>query len=121
MTMGRVLPREGKFFGLFNQHAALAAQAAVAPEELLSDISQLELRSRAIEKNEKQADRITHQTIQLLHQTFITPLDRDEIQGLITGMDDILDLMEDVATRIFLSDVKAVTPDAQKWLATQIL
>ena len=60
------------------------------------------------------ADQITHQTVQLLHQTFITPLDRDEIHQLITGMDDILDLMEDVATCLFLYDVKAVTPDAQK-------
>ncbi|NDP42665.1 MAG: DUF47 domain-containing protein [Aromatoleum sp.] len=112
--MGRLLPREGKFFDLFNQHATLAAQAAVELQELLADLSQLELRSRAIEKNEKQADRITHETIQLLHRTFITPLDRDEIHGLITGMDDILDLMEDVATCIFLYDVKAVTPEAQK-------
>ena len=64
--------------------------------------------------NEKQADRITHETVQLLHKTFITPLDRDEIHQLITGMDDILDLMEDVATCLFLYDVKAVTADAQK-------
>jgi len=49
-----------------------------------------------------------------LHKTFITPLDRDEIHQLITGMDDILDLMEDVATSVFLYDVRAVTPDAQK-------
>ena len=75
---------------------------------------QLERRSRAIEKNEKLADQITHQTVQLLHKTFVTPLDRDEIHQLITGMDDILDLMEDVATCLFLYDVKAVTPDAQK-------
>jgi predicted phosphate transport protein (TIGR00153 family) len=112
--MGRLLPREGKFFDFFNQHADLAAQAATELQALLGDLSQLELRSRAIEKNEKQADRITHETVQLLHQTFITPLDRDEIHSLITGMDDILDLMEDVATCIFLYDVKAVTPDAQK-------
>jgi predicted phosphate transport protein (TIGR00153 family) len=109
-----LLPREGKFFDCFNQHADLAAAAAIELQALLADLSQLELRSRAIEKNEKQADRITHETVQLLHKTFITPLDRDEIHQLITGMDDILDLMEDVATCIFLYDVKAVTPDAQK-------
>ena len=74
----------------------------------------MELRARAIERHEKQADRITHETVQLLHKTFITPLDRDEIHQLITGMDDILDLMEDVATCLFLYDVKAVTADAQK-------
>ena len=109
-----LLPREGKFFDLFNQHADLAALAAVELQALFSDLGQLEVRSRAIERNEKQADRITHETVQLLHRTFITPLDRDEIHQLITGMDDILDLMEDVATCVFLYDVRTVTPDAQK-------
>lgn len=112
--MARLLPREGKFFDLFNQHADLAAAAALELQALLADLGELELRSRAIERNEKQADRITHETVQLLHKTFITPLDRDEIHQLITGMDDILDLMEDVATCLFLYDVKAVTADAQK-------
>jgi len=112
-----LLPREGKFFELFNQHADLAAGAAVELQALIADLSQLEIRSRAIERNEKQADRITHETVQLLHKTFVTPLDRDEIHQLITGMDDILDLMEDVATCLFLYDVKAVTPDAQKLAA----
>jgi predicted phosphate transport protein (TIGR00153 family) len=109
-----LLPREGKFFDFFNEHAALAAEAAVELQALLADLSQLERRSRAIEKNEKKADQITHQTMQLLHKTFVTPLDREEIHQLITGMDDTLDLMEDVATCLFLYDVKTVTPDAQK-------
>ena len=112
-----LLPREGKFFDLFNQHADPAAGAAMELQAVFADLSQLEIRSRAIEKNEKQADRITHETVQLLHKTFVTPLDRDEIHRLITGMDDILDLMEDVATCLFLYDVKAVTPDAQKLTA----
>lgn len=109
-----LLPREGKFFDFFNRHADLATQAALELQALLGDLTQLDRRSKAIERIEKQADQITHQTVQLLHKTFITPLDRDEIHQLITGMDDILDLMEDVATCLFLYDVKAVTPDAQK-------
>ncbi len=112
--MVNLMPREGRFFDFFNQHADLAAAAAVELQALLGDLGQLERRARAIERNEKQADKITHETMQLLHQTFITPLDRDEIHHLITGMDDILDLMEDVATCLFLYDVKSVTPDAQK-------
>ena len=112
--MVNLMPREGRFFDLFNQHADLSAAAAVELQALLGDLGQLERRARAIERNEKQADKITHETMQLLHQTFITPLDRDEIHQLITGMDDILDLMEDAATCLFLYDVKTVTPDAQK-------
>ena len=112
--MPRLLPREGKFFDFFNQHAELASRAALELQALLADLTQLDRRSRAIEKHEKMADQITHQTVQLLHQTFITPLDRDEIHHLITNMDDVLDLMEDIAQCLFLYDVRAVTVEAQK-------
>jgi uncharacterized protein len=112
--MVRLLPREGKFFDLFNEHADLAILAAAELKALLEDIGDLELRRRNIERYEKQADHITHQTIALLHKTFITPLDRDEIHQLITGMDDILDLMEDVAQCLFLYDVRAVTGEARR-------
>jgi predicted phosphate transport protein (TIGR00153 family) len=113
-AMARLLPREGKFFDFFNQHADLAVLAAVELKSLLENIADLDLRRRNIERYEKQADHITHQTIALLHQTFITPLDRDEIHQLITGMDDILDLMEDVAQCLFLYDVRVVPVEAQR-------
>ncbi len=114
MGMGRLLPREGRFFDFFNEHAGHAVQAAAELKALLADLSELEARRRNIERHEKQADQITHHTMQLLHQTFITPLDRDEIHQLITTMDDVLDLMEDIAQCLFLYDVRAVTPEAQR-------
>ena len=55
-----LLPRERKFFDFFNQHAELSAKAALELRELLADLTQLERRSRAIQKNEKMADQITH-------------------------------------------------------------
>jgi predicted phosphate transport protein (TIGR00153 family) len=110
----RLLPREGKFFDYFNEHAGHAVLAAAELKALLADLSDLEARRRNIERHEKQADQITHTTMQLLHQTFITPLDRDEIHQLITTMDDVLDLMEDIAQCLFLYDVRAVTPEAQR-------
>jgi len=110
----RLLPREGRFFDYFNEHAGHAVLAAAELKALLADLSDLEVRRRNIERHEKQADQITHHTMQLLHQTFITPLDRDEIHQLITTMDDVLDLMEDIAQCLFLYDVRAVTPEAQR-------
>jgi uncharacterized protein len=59
---------------------------------------------------------VVYQTIQLLHQTFVTPIDRDEIHQLITRMDDILDLMEDVSQSVFLYDIHKI-PDEAKRLA----
>ncbi len=114
MGMARLLPREGRFFDFFNEHAGHAVLAAAELKALLADLSELEARRRNIERHEKQADQITHHTMQLLHQTFITPLDRDEIHQLITTMDDVLDLMEDIAQCLFLYDVRAVTPEAQR-------
>src|SRR5436309_3224103 len=112
--MGRLLPREGKFFDYFNDHAGHAVLAAVELRALLANLSDLEARRRNIERHEKQADQITHHMMQLLHQTFITPLDRDEIHQLITTMDDVLDLMEDIAQCLFLYDVRTVTTEAQR-------
>ena len=112
--MMRLLPREGRFFDYFNEHAGHAVLAAAELKALFADLSDLEARRRNIERHEKQADQITHHTMQLLHQTFITPLDRDEIHQLITTMDDVLDLMEDIAQCLFLYDVRLVTAEAQR-------
>src|SRR5690606_30783276 len=59
-------------------------------------------------------DKITHETISLLHKTFITPFDRDQILQLINTMDDILDLIQDVAESIALYDLRSVTPEARQ-------
>jgi len=109
-----LLPREGRFFDFFNQHAALAVEAARELAALMNDLGSLEARSKAIREREKQADKITHDTVLLLHQTFITPFDREQIHGLITTMDDILDLMEDVSECLFLYDVRNVGPEARE-------
>ncbi|WP_420997207.1 DUF47 domain-containing protein [Cupriavidus sp. 30B13] len=111
---GRFMPTEGKFFEYFNQHAECAVTAARELEVLVNDLPNAEAHARRVQATEKKADRITHDTIDLLHKTFITPLDRDEIHKLITTMDDILDLMEDVAETISLYDVTSLTDEARK-------
>lgn len=108
------MPTEGKFFELFNQHAELAVKCAQEMVALMTNFDDLEIRVHTIETVEKQADKITHNTIELLHKTFITPLDRDDIHQLITRMDDILDLLEDAAQTISLYDIKSITPEAKR-------
>ena len=114
---GRFMPQEGRFYEFFNEHADTIVEGSRELAELMAKFDNLERRAYSLETIEKKADRITHQTIELLHKTFITPLDRDAIHTLITTMDDILDLIEDVAHSIFLYDIKAVTPEAQKLAA----
>lgn len=111
---GRLMPREGNFFKFFSDHAEQLVLGAKELRALMGNVSELPERKRSIEKIEHRADKITQQTMQLLHQTFITPIDRDEIHQLITRMDDILDLMEDVSQCMFLYDIHAVTDEARK-------
>jgi uncharacterized protein len=108
------MPTEVKFFDLFIQHADLCVKGAKELVALMTNFDDLEKRVHAIESIEKQADKVTKHTLEMLHKTFITPLDRDEIHKLITRMDDILDLMEDVAQTLSLYDVKAVTPESKR-------
>ena len=110
----RFMPREGKFFDLFNQHAALIVEGSHELAALMASGDDLERRARNVEAIEKRGDKITRSTIELLHKTFITPIDRDDIHHLISEMDNILDLIEDSAQLMFLYDVRILSPDAKK-------
>jgi uncharacterized protein len=111
---GRLMPREGRFFDLFNEHANELLQAAHELAALITSGDDVERRAYNIESVEKRGDKIALTAIELLHRTFITPLDRDDIHKLITRMDDILDMMEDAAQTISLYDLHAVTPEAKR-------
>ncbi len=111
---GSFMPREGRFFDHFVDLAEHILQASRELAELMSSFDDVERRAYNIESIEKNGDKITHSAVELLHKTFITPLDREAIHQLITSMDDILDLIEDSAQSIFLYDIRSVTPDARK-------
>jgi predicted phosphate transport protein (TIGR00153 family) len=112
---GRLLPKEGRFFELFNAHAAQAVRAATELRELLNHYDEnREEHARAIDEAEHAADRITAETIRLLHKTFITPLDRDQIHQLVTAMDDICDLIQDTTESLSLYDIRRITPETAR-------
>lgn len=112
--LGRLLPREGRFFEYFNEHAELIVQGSRELASLMASGDDLERRAHNIESVEKRADKVTRATIELLHTTFITPLDREDIHQLITRMDDILDLIEDSAQLMFLYGVRHATPEGKR-------
>jgi predicted phosphate transport protein (TIGR00153 family) len=113
-VFAKFLPQEGRFFEFFVELADEAVLASRELASLMGSLDDLERRAYSIESHEKRGDRVTQATIELLHKTFITPLDRDDIHKLITRMDDILDLTEDCAQSIHLYDVKELTPEAQR-------
>jgi predicted phosphate transport protein (TIGR00153 family) len=112
--LGRLMPREGKFFDLFNAHAERIVEGARELAAMIGTFKELDAHAQRIDAAERAADKVTHETISLLHKTFITPFDRDQIHQLITTMDDILDLIQDVAESIALYDLHSVTPEARQ-------
>ncbi|WP_321889279.1 DUF47 domain-containing protein [Paraburkholderia bannensis] len=118
---GRFMPRDGNFFEIFNAHARYVVDGSHALEQLIENIEDAERHRRNIKVIEKSADKLTSECNDLLHKTFITPLDRDEIQQLINALDDIIDVIEDVANTITLYDVQALPDDAIEFarLSTQ--
>lgn len=111
---GRLMPREGNFFELFNAHAERIVEGSRELAAMITAFSDLEKHAQYIDNAERAADKITHEAITLLHKTFITPFDRDQIHTLITAMDDILDLMQDVAESVVLYDIRKITPEAKQ-------
>jgi predicted phosphate transport protein (TIGR00153 family) len=114
MLFGKLLPREGNFFELFDQHGAYIVEGARAFILLIQNYGDLTLREKyanEVGDAERQADRITAEVNRLLHKTFITPIDREQIHGLINAMDDILDLLQDATETMSLYDVRAMTEE----------
>lgn len=117
MLFGKLLPREGNFFVMFNQHADRIIEAAQAFSQLVAnygDVDQRERFNREVDNAERAADRVTHDVNKALHMTFITPIDREQIHGLINAMDDIADLIQDSAETMALYDVHHMTEEISR-------
>jgi hypothetical protein len=113
--ISRLMPREGRFFSLFDNHAKLIVDGALALADVLRNYENQKEREggiKIIEDAEHGADRITHETVALLHTTFVTPFDRDDIHRLISRMDDVLDLIQDTGESLVLYDIQKITPEA---------
>jgi predicted phosphate transport protein (TIGR00153 family) len=111
---GRLMPREGRFFDYFGELADHIVNASHELSALMQTFENPEHRARNIETIEKRGDKITHATIELLHKTFITPIDRDDIHKLVSRLDDILDLIEDAAQSIFQFDMHSISEEGKK-------
>lgn len=105
----KLLTSSEPFFTAFEEHAARTLEGARLLCELLQSCSEVEETARRIKDLEGAGDTITHKTIELLHTTFVTPLDRTQIHRLITGLDDVLDLLEGVAEQVWLYEIREPT------------
>jgi len=107
-----LLPKEHAFFDNFEAHIALVIRACeifIRFNKPGADIAQY---AKDIEDLEHQTDEITHRCIEALHKTFITPIERTDIQHLIKRLDDIIDSIDGAASRIILYEIREMRPEA---------
>ena len=117
MFFGKLLPQEGNFFEMFNEHGkyiAEGARAFVSMVKYFNDATLREKYAADVNAAERQADRITADVNRLLHKTFITPIDREQIHSLINSMDDIADLLQDTSEVLSLYNVQRVGEDVMR-------
>ena len=112
-----IAPREREFFDLFEEAGGNIQRAASLLEEMLRDYPDRSELARDILICEQEGDRITHDIIQRLNQTFVTPIDREDILALASALDDVVDFTEEVADYLGLYRIEAPMEQAQQ-LAT---
>ncbi len=111
--MFSIIPKEMVFFDLFEEAAKNAHQGALALAALLDDYTNVAEKAKKIKDIEHAGDKITHDTIEKLNQTFITPIDREDIHRLISRIDDILDMIDTAVNRMYLYKIDKPTDDAK--------
>lgn len=111
--MFKLFPREGLFFELIQQateNGRLAAQKLV---DMMQNYQNPSEQAQAIKDLEHQGDTLTHKLLRHVDQTFVTPIDREDIHALASAIDDVVDLVEAVADRMVVFKIERPTEEAQ--------
>jgi predicted phosphate transport protein (TIGR00153 family) len=112
--MFRLIPQEKVFFELFERSAVNVHKGALEVRELLEKFDDLASRQKRIKDIEHAGDEITHEIIERLNTTFITPIDREDIHELGVRLDDVIDLIDTATNRLVLYKIQRPLPDAQE-------
>jgi hypothetical protein len=109
-----IAPRDREFFDLFEEAGGNILRAAALLEEMLLNFPERNELSRDILLCEQEGDRITHDILQRLNQTFVTPIDREDIHELAGALDDVVDYTEEVADYLGLYKIEAPMAQSQE-------
>jgi predicted phosphate transport protein (TIGR00153 family) len=107
-----LIPRETKFFDMFEEVAAIQTRAAGKFLDMVKEYDRLDARSNELRFEELASDEVVERIIQALDKSFITPFDREDIHTLATSLDDVLDNMEETANRFAMFRIDKLTPEA---------
>jgi predicted phosphate transport protein (TIGR00153 family) len=116
----RILPREDKFFDLFERHSQTLVAGADALQKLFQGGDEVALYCQIVIDKENDADLITREVMLSVRRTFITPFDRSDIQELIQSMDDAIDQMNQTVKTISLFEVRRFDPLMQDMTALAV-
>jgi len=106
------LTRDAVFWSAFSAMTEKTVEAAARLRDLLEAPERASELAAEIKDIEHQADKITHEVVQALHQTWITPLDREEIHALITSLDSVLDFVDAAGDKMALYEIESIRPEA---------
>jgi predicted phosphate transport protein (TIGR00153 family) len=107
-----LIPREEAFFDLFKQAAHNMIAGSRLLKDMMEDFRDPVQQAKRIKEVEHIGDGLTHDIVRKLNQTFITPIDREDIHDLASALDDILDVVEDIADRFVLYKITRPTEQA---------
>lgn len=110
----RLIPREERFFDDFVALAEQIRRGAALLEEMLAPDRPIWDKADEIKEVEHKCDFLTHEVIQRLHRTFVTPLDREDIHSLARSLDDVMDAIDASASIVRLYQIDHVRPDARE-------
>ena len=109
-----LIPRERRFYDLFEEQAATIVRSAGLLERAIADAGELSACQREIKVLENRGDEITHEIVRTLNRTFVTPFDHEDIYTLASGLDDILDYIEEVADTANLYGITTIPEPARE-------
>jgi len=100
LKLPRFIPKEEKFFDMFSASARNVLEGAKALKDLVYNYTDVERKVLNIEQIEHQGDNVFHEIMDKLNKTFITPIEREDIHKLASELDDVLDAIEGIASRL---------------------
>ncbi len=113
----KLLPKEHRFYELFEQQAAIIGRGLKLFELLVKEYSRHEEIGKQIKILENDSDEVAHQIFNLLNNTFVTPLDREDIRLLAHRMDDVMDFVEKASARMNIYDLTTPPPNIEEMIA----
>lgn len=112
LKLPRLTPKEEKFFDMLEASAKNVLKGAAALKDLVDDYTNVEEKVKQIKEIEREGDNLIHDIIDKLNKTFITPIDREDIHILASELDDVLDAIEGISSRLYNFKIQKPTPES---------